>query len=192
MVGENYADNRELGAELVCKALSTLNEEKGSTLRTIRNHITKKYKISPDVIKNLIIPSLEKGIQFGVIVHNMGRYQLSDLIDKIVDLARKQKRKKKQTKNDNRTRSPNRFFDNPKGKHIRKPHKVIRRSIINHYDCKDTNEEPIEEDYESDGSGSDYESSCDENPTCDPDSCCKRQNENVSTQNENQKLSIGP
>lgn len=174
MLGENYADNRELGAELICTALSTLNEKKGSSLRAIRNHITKEYKISSDVIKNLIIPSLENGIKFGVVVHNMGRYQLSNLMDKIANLARKQKRKKKQTKNDNRTRSPYRFFDNPKNKHIRKSHKVIRRPILNHYDCKETNEEQIEDD--SDGSASAYDSSCEENPTDDPDSCCNRQN----------------
>lgn len=82
----------------------------------------------------------------------MDRYQFSNLIDKIANLARKQK----QTKNDNRTRSPNRFFDNPKSKHIRKPHKVTRRSILNHYDCKEANEEAIQDDF--DEFGSDYDS----------------------------------
>lgn len=156
MVGQRQEKNKELAAELVCKAIATLNEEKGSTLRTIRNHIGNEYKIPPDIIKNLIIPSLENGIQFGVIVQNMGRYHLSDLIEKIVNLARKRKSKKsdhepcedkricRNCQNHNKNRKTKPKSDKKGGKRVKQKSDYQREGELES-PCDETSESDYEE-----------------------------------------------
>lgn len=96
MVGtEHLEDDKYLAAELVVKALADLDEERGSTQRTIEEYIASEYRIPPRTsIKDLVTPSLKHGIEFGVVVQNApGRYQLTNLMDNIVDLACRPRRR---------------------------------------------------------------------------------------------------
>ncbi|XP_044733201.1 uncharacterized protein LOC123295806 [Chrysoperla carnea] len=82
MVNDSNLEKKKLAAELVCNAIADINEKNGdSTLHSIRRYIGKEYKLSPQIIENLIVPSVHKGVEFGVIKNLMGRYQLSGLMD---------------------------------------------------------------------------------------------------------------
>ncbi|XP_017778624.1 PREDICTED: uncharacterized protein LOC108564179 [Nicrophorus vespilloides] len=100
------SDNKNNTALLVLSAISELRDTQGSTVKAITDFIENEYDVPEKEYKRYLRGTLQKGVAFGAIKKNRGKYQLGEVLNKLKKVSgiREMKGRRRRSRSGHRRR----------------------------------------------------------------------------------------